>query len=219
MQMQAHKSFDKSEAQRPWIEALIGGACGLAMAAVLVVAFAFIFTAASRAQDPARPDQQSARIECEAGARNDAQAGRALGACDLLLRDSAIQGEDRARVLTNRAVMLLARGLNGDARRDLEQATELAPDLAEAWLNLSAAQIGTGSARAALESAAQAVTLGADPALGAFNTAIALETLGQYEEAYQAYAEAAQHAPDNATLAAQPARFVWHQPGAEAVLR
>jgi tetratricopeptide (TPR) repeat protein len=107
--------------------------------------------------------------------------------------------------------MLLARGQNIQARSDLEEAVELSPELAEAWLNLSAAQIATGSAQTAIETARQARDLGASPALAAFNTGIALETLGRYEDAYAAYSEAAQQDPENVTLAAQPARFIWHQ--------
>ena len=107
--------------------------------------------------------------------------------------------------------MLLARGQNGQARSDLEEAVELAPELAEAWLNLSAAQITTGSAQQAIETARQAEELGASPALVAFNTAIALETLGRFEDAYAAYNQAAQQDPENMTLAAQPGRFIWHQ--------
>ncbi len=191
--------------KRPLMQALTGGACGLAMAALLALAVSFAFSGRALGQE------DDPRYECEAGARDTGATGRALGACDLLLRDASVTGETRARVLTNRAVMLLARGQGVEARTDLEQAVTLAPDLAEAWLNLSASQIATGSAQAAIETASRARDLGASPALAAFNTGIALETLGRYEEAYAAYSEAAEQDPDNMTLAAQPGRFIWHQ--------
>lgn len=194
-----------THSSRPVVQALTGGVCGLAMAALLALAVSFAFSGRAHGQDG------DARYECEAGARDVGATGRALGACDLLLRDGSVTGETRARVLTNRAVMLLARGQNVQARSDLEEAIELSPELAEAWLNLSAAQIATGSARAAINTARQARDLGASPALVAFNTGIALETLGQYEDAYAAYSEAARSDPENVTLAAQPARFIWHQ--------
>lgn len=194
-----------THSSRPVVQALTGGVCGLAMAALLALAVSFAFSGRAHGQDG------DARYECEAGARDVGATGRALGACDLLLRDGSVTGETRARVLTNRAVMLLARGQNVQARSDLEEAVELSPELAEAWLNLSAAQIATGSARAAIDTARQARDLGASPALVAFNTGIALETLGQYEDAYAAYSEAARSDPENVTLAAQPARFIWHQ--------
>lgn len=194
-----------THSSRPVVQALTGGVCGLAMAALLALAVSFAFSGRAHGQDG------DARYECEAGARDVGVTGRALGACDLLLRDGSVTGETRARVLTNRAVMLLARGQNVQARSDLEEAIELSPELAEAWLNLSAAQIATGSARAAIDTARQARDLGASPALVAFNTGIALETLGQYEDAYAAYSEAARSDPENVTLAAQPARFIWHQ--------
>lgn len=209
MQYQLDKPFHETRSGKALLEAVVGGICGLTLAALLVFALTFVFTGQALGQD--RPEQESARFECEAGAREAVMVGRALGACDLLLRDGSLTGEDRARVLTNRAVMLLARGLNSDARQDLEQATELAPELAQAWLNLSAAQIATGSARQALLTAETARDRGADPALVDFNIGIAYETLGQFEDAYAAYGSAAEQAPGNATLAAQPRRFVWHQ--------
>lgn len=197
---------------KPLIQALTGGACGLAMAALLAFAISFAFSGRALGQAPESPSfGTDARYECEAGAREAGATGRALGACDLLLRDASVSGETRARVLTNRAVMLLARGQNTQARSDLEEAVELAPELAEAWLNLSAAQITTGSAQQAIETARQAEALGASPSLVAFNTAIALETLGRFEDAYAAYNQAAQQDPQNVTLAAQPGRFIWHQ--------
>jgi tetratricopeptide (TPR) repeat protein len=194
-----------SRSNRPVMQALTGGFCGLAMAALLALAVSFAFSGRALGQE------NDPRYECEAGARDTGATGRALGACDLLLRDASVTGETRARVLTNRAVMLLARGQNIQARSDLEEAVQLSPELAEAWLNLSAAQIATGSAQAAIDTARQARELGASPALAAFNTAIALETLGRFEDAYAAYSEAAQQDPENVTLAAQPARFIWHQ--------
>lgn len=194
---------------KPIVQAVTGGVCGLAMAALLAFAVAFAFS--GRALGQSQSLDTNARYECEAGARDAGATGRALGACDLLLQDATVSGETRARVLTNRAVMLLARGQNVQARSDLEEAVELAPELAEAWLNLSAAQIATGSAQQAIDTARQAGELGASPALAAFNTAIALETLGRFEDAYAAYNQAAQQDPENMTLAAQPGRFIWHQ--------
>lgn len=197
---------------KPLVQAITGGVFGLAMAALLAFAISFAFSGRALGQAPENPPYGAdARYECEAGARESGATGRALGACDLLLRDASVSGETRARVLTNRAVMLLARGQNVQARSDLEEAVELAPELAEAWLNLSAAQITTGSAQQAIETARQAGQLGASPALAAFNTAIALETLGRFEDAYAAYNQAAQQDPENMTLAAQPGRFIWHQ--------
>ncbi len=146
-----------SRSNRPVMQALTGGFCGLAMAALLALAVSFAFSGRALGQE------NDPRYECEAGARDTGATGRALGACDLLLRDASVTGETRARVLTNRAVMLLARGQNIQARSDLEEAVELSPELAEAWLNLSAAQIATGSAQAAIDTARQARELGASP--------------------------------------------------------
>jgi len=192
----------------------IGGVCGLAAAAAAAAIIMLIMSGGAwgQTQRSGNPAIETARADCESGAREGVLTGRALGACDMLLRSPETGESERARVLVNRAVIFLGRNQPRQAREDLEAAVELAPDLAEAWLSLSAARIRTGSAGQALDAASRARDLGAPPAMTAFNTGIALETLGRFEEAYDAYAEAARLDPDNALFQAQPARFMWHQP-------
>ena len=161
-----------------------------------------------------RPALASAMDECETGARQGVLTGRALGACDVALRSDALSESVRARVLVNRGVIALARNEAGPARSDLEQAVSLAPDLAEAWLSLSAARIKACDLSGAVEAANQALELQVeDPAFAHFNIAIAEETAGRYDTAYEAYVRAAELAPDNALIQAQPARFLRHQSG------
>jgi len=194
-------------------KALTGGLCGLGAALAFAAAAAIAFNApAFGAQLVQRPEIASAMDDCESGAIEGADTGRALGACDLLVRSPEIDEAMRARVLVNRAVIALDRGLVRDARADLEQAVRLSPEFAEAWLNLSAARVAAGAARGAADAARRAGDLGADTALARFNEAIALETAGDYDAAYAAYLDAAAAAPDNATLQAQPRRFRRHSP-------
>ena len=97
------------------------------------------------------------------------------------------------------------------ARPDLEEAVRIAPELSEGWLSLSAARIKARRLDGAIDAAEQALSLNVvEPALAHFNIAIAHETAGRFDAAYEAYVEAARLAPENATLQAQPARFLRH---------
>lgn len=159
-----------------------------------------------------RPAIASALEECEAGAREGVLTGRALGACDVALRSSDLSDVIRARVLVNRGVIALKRNEAGPARSDLEQAVALAPDIPEAWLSLSAARIKARDLAGAVEAATRALELNvSEPALAHFNIAIAEETAGRFDPAYEAYVRAAELAPENALIQAQPARFLRHQ--------
>lgn len=193
--------------------ALTGGLCGLGAALAFAGAAVMAFNApALGAQPVERPAIVSALDDCESGARDGADTGRALGACDLLVRSPEIDDAMRARVLVNRAVIALDRGLARDARADLEQAVRLAPELGEAWLNLSAARTRAGAHPGAVEAARRAREFGADEALALFNEAVALEHMEQFDPAYEAYLAAAEAAPADAVLQAQPQRFRRHQP-------
>ncbi|MFW6413473.1 MAG: hypothetical protein ACOC0V_05000 [Oceanicaulis sp.] len=191
--------------------AAIGGGLGLGAALALAAACAATFSGNANALQAERPAIVSAMNDCESGARDGAADGRALGACDILVRDPSFDDAMRARILVNRGVIALDRGSYGPARDDLEQAVRLAPDLAEAWLNLSAARVRTNDADGAIEAARTARERGANRALSLFNEAIALETLRRWDEAYETYLDAADAAPNNETLQAQPARFARHQ--------
>ncbi|KAA5801613.1 tetratricopeptide repeat protein [Alkalicaulis satelles] len=180
----------------------------MAAGALCAAASASALAQAHQASDPAL---DSARAECESAAHASAPPARALGACDLVLRAPGQTSSARARALTNRGVIALKRNNVGPAHEDLEQAVQYDPDLASAWLSLSAARIRAGDSTGAIEAAREAGERGADRSLVTFNTAIALERAGRYDEAYEAYAEAARLDPDNALLAAQPARFTRHQ--------
>jgi tetratricopeptide (TPR) repeat protein len=183
----------------------------------VLAASATLIGAAASAQTPPspaleRPAIASALQECETGAREGVLTGRALGACDVALRSDDLSDVIRARVLVNRGVIALKRNEAGPARSDLEQAVSLAPDLAEAWLSLSAARIKARDLSGAVDAARRALDLDvSEPALAHFNIAIAEETAGRYDPAYESYLRAAELAPDNALIQAQPARFLRHQ--------
>jgi len=159
------------------------------------------------------PAVRSAISECEDAARRGADDPRALGACDFALRDSSLGEEERARLQLNRGALSAARGDGRSAMTDLMAAQALLGELPELHLTLSAAQIRVGDFNGAQASARRALELGLEAShLAHFNRAIALERLGQYDAAYEAYVQAARLAPDNALLAAQPRRVARHLP-------
>jgi tetratricopeptide (TPR) repeat protein len=181
-----------------------------AVLGVLAAGAAFGQLAPAPAMD--RPAVTSALEECETGAWQGVLTGRALGACDVALSAPDLDDAIRARILVNRGVIALKRNETGPARGDLEQAVQLAPDLADAWLTLSAARIKARDLTGAIEAAQRALDLGvSQPALAHFNIAIAEETAGRYDPAYDAYVRAAGLAPDDSVLQAQPARFLRHR--------
>lgn len=180
--------------------------------AVAALAMALGSAGAAHAQERS-PAVRSAISECETAARNGADAPRALGACDFALRDSSLSEDERARIHLNRAALSAARGDGRAAINDLNAAQGLLGDLPQFHLTLSAARIRIGDFNGADESARRALQLGLEPSyLAHFNRAIALERAGRYDDAYEAYREAARLAPGNALLAAQPRRFTRHQP-------
>jgi len=145
--------------------------------------------------------------DCLDGARAPRATSYALGACDYALSQPA-SDRLRAGLLANRGVILYKRGDFAGARADLEDALALAPDLAEASLNLSAVLIRLDDPARAAAEAGRALDRGLRDAWRAhFNRAVALETLGRIEAARAAYEEAAALNPDEPLLAAQAERL------------
>lgn len=186
---------------------------GLLQTGLVALIVGFSASAHGQVSSPIeQPGLVSALEECETGAREGRLTGRALGACDVALRSGDLSDSVRARLLINRGVIALQRNEADPALSDLEEAVRIAPDLSEGWLSLSAARIKARRLDGAIDAAEQALALDVvNPALAYFNIAIAHETAGRFDAAYDAYLEAASLAPDNATLQAQPPRFLRHQ--------
>ena len=120
----------------------------------------------------------------------------------------------RAGALANRAALSLRAGDIETARRDLQEAGDLAPDNAAIRVNLAAALIRARDYAGAERAARAALDMkGAHKAQAWFNLAVALERRRDYDGAYEAYVEAAALAPDAASFAAQPRRFRRHAGG------
>ena len=157
---------------------------------------------------------QQAQEECQAGANGQSQGTRALGACDYAIRSGQLAEDIEAIMHVNRAIMLVGVGDGRGALNDLLAADDVLAEEPEFQLNLSAAYIKANQYDLAVRAARGAIEAGlANPALAIFNQAIALEGMARYREAYQSYLQAAEMAPDNAQMQAQPMRFRWHDAG------
>jgi len=202
--------FEKNNKNKSLYSFCVGGACGLGAALAFSAAVAFAFSGAALGQDETseRAALASALADCESAAFTGDISGRAIGACDSALRSGDLSDATRARVLANRGALAVQRGEAGPALSDLEEAVRLEPEMAEAWLSLSAARIAARRLNPAIEAAQTALALDVrDPSLAHYNIAIAHETAGRLNLAYEAYVLAAELAPNNATLRAQPGRF------------
>lgn len=208
---------EKKNKNKSLISFCMGGACGLGAAIAFSAAVAFAMTGGALGQE--EPDPRAvfatALADCESAAFSGDNSGRAIGACDSVLRSANLSDATRARVLANRGAIAVRRGEARPALSDLTEALRLEPDMAEAWLTLAAARIEAGQFNPAIEAAQSALERGvSQPALAHFNIAIAHERAARLDLAYASYVEAARLAPDNAELAAQPPRFRQHQAAA-----
>ena len=210
------QEFKKSSHNRALNGFMMGGVCGLGAALAFSAAVVLAFTggALGQVEREAREMLTSALAECEAAAFSGDASGRAIGACDSALRSADLTASTRARVLVNRGAIAVRRGEAGPAVSDLEDAVRLEPELPQAWLTLSGAYISAARYGEAIDAAQTALSLEVSrPALAHFNIAIAHESAGRLDMAYDAYLLAAELDPDDVTLQAQPRRFLRHQAG------
>ncbi|MEO1039341.1 MAG: hypothetical protein AAFX09_07320 [Pseudomonadota bacterium] len=190
----------------------MGAAFGLAAAVALAAACVVLLSGAAYG---AQSDSGlgAALAECESAAGAPMPGASALGACDFALQNGGLDDAARAAVLANRGVIAMARGDADGAVRDLEMADELELGDGGILLNLAAALIKAGRHEDGAEAAREVIALGdAREADAWFNLAVAEESQGAYAAAYSAYVKATEADPDRALFAAQPARFLDHQP-------
>ena len=225
---------EKTRRSKALARAAMGGAAGFAAAFLTASAVAALLGSDARAQggadgigdiierlrdDAARPQEPAtpadpladALSKCESGARGDGAPAGALAGCDDALQSGALSDAVRAGALANLAELSLRAGDASTARSDLAEAAELAPPNGAIRVNLAAAGIRARDFAAAETAAREALTIkGAHQGEAWFNLAVALERQGDFDAAYEAYAEAAALQPDNAVFAAQPRRFRRH---------
>jgi len=133
--------------------------------------------------------------------------------CTEFLKTEFLDTKDRAGTFVNRGVLRLRRASYDDATRDFDEASRLAPDLGEAYVNRGAALVGRRQFSQALVDINRAIELGVDePAKAYYNRALAYEGLDNLKAAYFDYQKAQEISPDWEAPKKELARFSVSRP-------
>ena len=117
--------------------------------------------------------------------RNAANFRIAEDTCTRALREQAMSRSNRAATYVNRGVLRMRAGKYDESLADYNQALELMPDLAEAYLNMGAAYIYNKDFTSALSPLDRAIELDSTDLFAAhYNRAIARENTGNVYGAY-----------------------------------
>lgn len=134
---------------------------------------------------------------------------RAIDICSLALEQEGLKRRDKAATLTNRGILYMRAGKNQKALNDYQRSLALMPELLETKVNLGAALYGLGrytDALAALNDGILTDDVEAR-AVGFYNRALAHESLGDVQSAYEDFRRALNAKPDFALAERQLARF------------
>jgi tetratricopeptide (TPR) repeat protein len=116
--------------------------------------------------------------------------------CTLALETETLGFRDRARTYVNRGVLQMRQRNYDDAVRDFDAASNIDPNLGEAFVNRGAAYVGTSRYGEGLSQIDQGLALGVkDPEKAYYNRAVANESLGDVTAAYRDFSKAAELAP------------------------
>jgi tetratricopeptide (TPR) repeat protein len=129
--------------------------------------------------------------------------------CNLALEQEGLKRRDKAATLTNRGILYMRDGKNQRALNDYERSLSLMPGLLETKVNLGAALYGLGRYTEALAALNDGIlTDDVDArAIGFYNRALAHESLGDVQSAYEDFRRALNANPNFALAEKQLARF------------
>ncbi len=114
--------------------------------------------------------------------------GRAstINKCKSALQDPHLSKSDEAATHVNIGILLMRTKAFSQAREQYEQAIQMQPKLAEAYINYAANLIYMGDFRAAITASNKGIELGTNKMPEAlFNRAMAYDNLNRYNEAYR----------------------------------
>lgn len=136
---------------------------------------------------------------CFAAAQAPVATRGDVEACRLAVEDVRLTRADRMASWVNYGIVLRKRGQLDQAIAAYDQAAALSPDLAEIYLNRSAARAQLGQDELALADISRAIALGPQqPQAAHVNRALILERAGDYQAAYQDLQAALALRPDYA---------------------
>ncbi len=135
--------------------------------------------------------------DCLAAARSTIVMPDDVEACEHAIENLRLPRTDRAASLVNYGIVLRKRGRSVDAVAAYDRAVALTPDLAEAYLNRSAALVELGRTEAALADIEQALALGPlMPHVAYYNRSLIYELQDELALAYRDLQQAVALQPD-----------------------
>jgi tetratricopeptide (TPR) repeat protein len=204
----------------------------LALGAALVSAPAFAQSAAPSAPDlpseakvtPFRPRPNVGAVpgstiemvdlagDCSKDARKVADGlmapGDALRVCSDAITSGMIDQERLAGTFVNRGVLLMTMARPDDAKKDMERALTLRPELAEAYVNRGVLLVQAGRAAEALVDLDKGIALGPEePERAYYNRGLAREDLRDIKGAYADYKMASEIRPGWEPVQTELSRF------------
>jgi tetratricopeptide (TPR) repeat protein len=129
--------------------------------------------------------------------------------CNLALEQEGLKRRDKAATLTNRGILYMRDGKNQRALNDYQRSLSLMPDLLETKVNLGAALYGLGRYTEALAALNEGILTDdvEARAVGFYNRALAHESLGDVQSAYEDFRRALNAKPDFKLAEKQLTRF------------
>ena len=135
----------------------------------------------------------------EAAREADHRHAVAPGAIDVCSRalDSQLSVRDQAATYVNRGVLYMINGQIQDAMEDFDHGAALAPNLAEAHVNLGASLVAMRHDRDGIAEITKGLDMGSmEPEKSYFNRAVAEEHLDDLQAAYRDYSKASELKPE-----------------------
>lgn len=151
--------------------------------------------------------------ECSDAAEKGRTDNRAVLACTTALEVETLNFRDRARTYVNRGVLQMRQRQFGAARADFDEASNIDPNLGEAYVNRGATFVGESRYREGVEQIDKGLNMGVKaPEKAFFNRGLANEALGDLTAAYKDYSRAAELKPDWLAPKTELARFTVKRP-------
>jgi tetratricopeptide (TPR) repeat protein len=129
---------------------------------------------------------------CYTAAKNDLARDENVLDCSRAIETEQLMGHDLAGTYVNRGALYMSQGRWGAAEQDFAEALRIEPKLAEALVNMGAAEIGMHRNRDGVDAITQGLALGSsEPEKAYYNRALGYEALGDVASAYNDYLKAA----------------------------
>jgi tetratricopeptide (TPR) repeat protein len=178
----------------------------LALAAVTGV---IAFPSAARAQYPVLTYGKGPALTCYELVKSKRLNNSTLEVCDSALKDDTLSPKNRAATYNNRGIVNMRNNNRAAAERDYHAALKISPNIAETQINLGAMFYANDmftEAVSVLNQGVKAEEL-SSRAVAHYNRALALEKLGELDEAYADLQTAVRLNPGLAAASQQLARY------------